>query len=88
MAVTMLAACALLPPMLPATAEPVMFFSLLHCTRVRAFVLKIDSSLSAGMVVSQTTRFPRPLIQLMAAGFLSEQKLPLSEIITISGNTA
>ncbi|KNC29763.1 hypothetical protein FF38_05226 [Lucilia cuprina] len=101
-AVTMLAACALLPrnilkkridyhslspPILPAIALPPIFFNLLHSTNVLASVFNTLRKVAAGIIHSVTTRLPRPLIQLIAAGFLSQQKLPLNEIICISGNS-
>ncbi|KAG9353701.1 hypothetical protein JZ751_011823 [Albula glossodonta] len=41
----------------------------------------------AGMVASHTADFPRPSIQLMAAGFLSVQKLPLTARMLRPANT-
>ena len=38
-----------------------------------------------GTVASQTTDFPLPSNQLMAAGFLSVQKLPLRLIVSMLG---
>ena len=73
MAVTMLAACALKPPMLPAMAEPTKF--LLRLRSISAFtdVFSTDLTTSALIVASHTTDLPRPSIQFIAEGFLSVQ---------------
>uniref|UniRef100_A0A6B0U4H7 Putative secreted protein n=1 Tax=Ixodes ricinus TaxID=34613 RepID=A0A6B0U4H7_IXORI len=73
MAVTMLAACALNPPTLPAMAEPIKFFVMFTSTKAWVFVLRTSFTTLAGIVASQTTLFPRPSIQFSAAGFLSVQ---------------
>ena len=77
MAVTMLAAWALKPPMLPAMAEPVRFLAMLRSQSADVVVLSVVSMMSPGMMAWHVTDLPRPSIQLMAAGFLSVQTLPL-----------
>jgi hypothetical protein len=62
MAVTMFAACALKPPMLPATAEPTRFLEIFTSTRACTVVLRIEHTTSAGTTASHTTDFPRPSI--------------------------
>jgi hypothetical protein len=62
MAVTMFAACALKPPMLPATAEPIRFLEIFTSTRACTVVLRTELTTSAGTTASQTTDLPRPSI--------------------------
>jgi hypothetical protein len=69
MAVTMFAACALKPPMLPATAEPIRFLEIFTSTRACTVVLRSDLTTSAGTTASQTTDLPRPSI-LQHHGFV------------------
>ena len=65
------------PPMLPACAEPTRFLALLRSTILSGVVLSTSETILAGTTASQHTDLPRPSSQLMAAGFLSVQKLPL-----------
>ena len=60
MAVTTLAAWALNPPILPAMALPIMFFSILRSTSAEADVLRTCCMTWPGMTASQTTDLPRP----------------------------
>jgi len=69
MAVTMFAACALKPPMLPATAEPIRFLEIFTSTRACTVVLRTELTTSAGTTASQTTDLPRPSI-LQHNGFV------------------
>jgi len=62
MAVTMFAACALNPPMLPAAIEPTKFLLILRSTSVAAVVLRRLIIVSRGTIASATTDFPRPSI--------------------------
>ena len=59
-AVTMLEACALKPPILPATAEPYKFLLTFKSTRSRTLVLRTVRTTDAGTTASHTTDFPRP----------------------------
>jgi len=70
MAVTMFAACALKPPMLPATAEPIRFLEIFTSTRACTVVLRTDLTTSAGTTASQTTDLPRPSILQQHHGFV------------------
>ena len=60
MAVTVLAACALKPPMLPAMAEPIKFLLMLRSTRAATVVLSVVVTMLAGTMASHTTDLPRP----------------------------
>mmetsp|Transcript_13948 Transcript_13948/g.44264 ORF Transcript_13948/g.44264 Transcript_13948/m.44264 type:complete len:337 (+) Transcript_13948:205-1215(+) len=84
-AATMLAACALKPPILPATAEPVRFLVMLRSTMRSGVVLSTRRTTSPVSTASHTTLFPRPSTQLMAAGFLSAHTLPEMEMTSTSG---
>ena len=61
-AVTILAACALKPPMLPATAEPMRFLVMFTSIRAWTEVFSTFVTTSAGTIASATTDFPRPSI--------------------------
>ena len=86
-AVTMFDACALKPPLVPAIADPTKFFAVLSCAAASGVVLSTRETTSAGSVASATTEQPRPSIQLTAAGFLSEHRLPLSPRSCMSPNS-
>ena len=60
MAVTVFAACALNPPMLPAMADPIRFLAMLSSTRAVTVVLRVDVTMLAGTMASHTTDLPRP----------------------------
>mmetsp|Transcript_63730 Transcript_63730/g.132700 ORF Transcript_63730/g.132700 Transcript_63730/m.132700 type:complete len:273 (-) Transcript_63730:1136-1954(-) len=87
-AVTMLAACALNPPTLPAMAEPMWFFCLLVSIMSYTELFSTDLTMFSGMIASTTMLLPRPRIQLIAAGFLSVHILPEMATSTRSGNSA
>ncbi len=70
---TMLAACALYPPMQPAISEPTWFLARLRRSRSLAVVLSFFLMTSPLTSASQITDLPRPSIQLMADAFLSVQ---------------
>ena len=72
----------------PAMAEPTRFLALLRSTRAEVEVLRTDLMMCAGTIASATTDLPRPSTQLMAAGFLSVQKLPERLTTSMSGNTS
>mmetsp|Transcript_22188 Transcript_22188/g.51237 ORF Transcript_22188/g.51237 Transcript_22188/m.51237 type:complete len:287 (+) Transcript_22188:168-1028(+) len=72
-AATMLAACALLPPTLPAMAEPTRFLRIATSTNAGTLVLRVFLTTALGMTASTTTDLPLPSIQFTAAGFLSAQ---------------
>mmetsp|Transcript_3369 Transcript_3369/g.10589 ORF Transcript_3369/g.10589 Transcript_3369/m.10589 type:complete len:224 (+) Transcript_3369:562-1233(+) len=72
----MLDACALLPPMEPATAEPIRFLATFSSTIASTVVLSTVRTTSPGSVASTHTLLPRPSTQFMADGFLSTQTLP------------
>mmetsp|Transcript_4498 Transcript_4498/g.17711 ORF Transcript_4498/g.17711 Transcript_4498/m.17711 type:complete len:220 (+) Transcript_4498:914-1573(+) len=84
-AATMLAACALKPPTEPAMALPIRHFCRFASTIASTVVLSVLRTTSAVMVASTTTLFPRPSIQLMAAGFLSQQTFPEMATSSMSG---
>mmetsp|Transcript_8019 Transcript_8019/g.22894 ORF Transcript_8019/g.22894 Transcript_8019/m.22894 type:complete len:260 (-) Transcript_8019:627-1406(-) len=84
-AATMLAAWALKPPTEPAMALPMRHFWRFASTMASTVVLSVLRTTSAVMVASTTTLLPRPSIQLMAAGFLSQQTLPEMATSSISG---
>lgn len=73
-------------PILPAIAEPIMFFDIFKSTKVCVVVFKMEKTTSAEIIHSQTTDFPLPSIQFTADGFLSVQTFPLRLSISISGN--
>lgn len=75
-------------PILPAIAEPIMFFDIFKSTKACVVVFKTEETTSAETIHSQTTDFPLPSIQFTADGFLSVQTLPLRLSISISGNFA
>ena len=56
----MLEACALKPPILPATAEPYKFLLTFKSTRSRTLVLRTLRTTDAGTTASHTTDLPRP----------------------------
>lgn len=62
MAATILAACALYPPTLPAMAEPIRFLFMFRFTRALTVVFSVFLTTLAGMMASQTTDLPRPSI--------------------------
>ena len=62
MAVTMFAAWALKPPMLPAIAEPSKFLVKFKSYNDLAVVLSTDLTISPFTMASHTTDFPRPSI--------------------------
>ena len=72
----------------PAMDEPTRFLEMLRSTRAEVEVLRTVLTMCAGTMASDTTDLPLPSTQLMAAGFLSVQKLPESEMISMSGNTS
>lgn len=61
-AVTTFAAWALKPPILPAMAEPIIFFEIFTSTNAWTLVFKAVVTISAGTIASQTTDLPRPSI--------------------------
>mmetsp|Transcript_70274 Transcript_70274/g.120697 ORF Transcript_70274/g.120697 Transcript_70274/m.120697 type:complete len:328 (-) Transcript_70274:157-1140(-) len=75
-ALTTLAACALKPPTLPAMADPTKFLRVATSTIPRTVVLRVSLTILDGIRASHTTDFPRPSIQLIAAGFLSLHTFP------------
>ncbi|CCJ28701.1 unnamed protein product [Pneumocystis jirovecii] len=72
-AATILAACALNPPILPAIELPTKFFEIFNSTRSSTLDLRTDLTMSFKITASAITLFPRPSIQFIAAGFLSVQ---------------
>ena len=72
----------------PAMEEPTRFLEMLRSTRAEVEVLRTVLTMWAGTMASATTDLPRPSTQLTAAGFLSVQKLPEREMISMSGNTS
>ena len=91
------------PPMLPAMDDPTRFLEMLRSTRAEVEVFSTELTMCAGTMAwkvlvianedgrdltSATTDFPLPSTQLTAAGFLSVQKFPEREIISMSGKTS
>ena len=69
-------------------AEPTRFLEMLRSTRAEVDVLRTVLMMWAGTMASAHTDLPRPSTQLTAAGFLSVQKFPEREIISMSGKTS
>lgn len=61
-AVTIFAACALNPPILPAIAEPTRFLLIFKSTNALTDVFNTDFTISPLTMASQITDFPRPSI--------------------------
>ena len=62
MAVTILAACALQPPKVPAIEEPIRFLPMFRSTSALAVVLSIFLTAACGTIASLTTDLPLPSI--------------------------
>jgi len=63
-------------PGLAAFAEPTRFLRVLSSATASGVVCRRSSTTSRGIRTSAVTLRPRPSTALMAAGFLSEQRLP------------
>lgn len=61
-AVTMFAAWALFPPILPAIADPIRFLLMLTSTNDATVVFNTSVTIFEGTIASLTTYFPRPSI--------------------------
>mmetsp|Transcript_20110 Transcript_20110/g.43662 ORF Transcript_20110/g.43662 Transcript_20110/m.43662 type:complete len:224 (-) Transcript_20110:1009-1680(-) len=68
-------------------ALPIKFLFIFACAMAETDVLRVDRTISCGIVASITTLFPLPSIQFMAAAFLSVHMLPLSATSDRSGKT-
>mmetsp|Transcript_1132 Transcript_1132/g.2546 ORF Transcript_1132/g.2546 Transcript_1132/m.2546 type:complete len:221 (+) Transcript_1132:424-1086(+) len=86
-AVTMLEAWALNPPMAPAIADPIRFLLMFVCTRAATVVLRVVRTTSFGMTASTTTDLPRPCNQFVAAAFLSVHMFPDRAMSWHEGNS-
>ena len=73
MAATMFAACALFPPIDPASAAPIRFFTVFRRMMSATSHLRVEWRMRLGIWTSQETDLPRPSSQLAAEGFLSVQ---------------
>ena len=62
MAATILAACALYPPILPAIADPIRFLFIFRLTNDLTDVFSVFLTMLDGMIASHTTDLPLPSI--------------------------
>jgi len=76
MAVTILEACALKPPILPAIADPIKFLAMLTSTRASTVVFSTSWMSLAGIVASATILLPRPSVQFSELGFFVRTHIP------------
>jgi hypothetical protein len=71
-----------------AMAEPMWFFCVLVSIMAATELFSTEVTTLSGMMASTTMLLPRPMIQLMAAGFLSVHTLLEMTISTRTGNSA